>query len=84
MPPVIGTYKRRAVTLVELVLSMAVMTVLIGGIGSAMVLASRAVPDDDSSASALIGGYRAAEEIAGELFVARTFTDLTCRSLLRP
>ncbi len=73
--------RRSAVTLVELVLSMTVMTVLIGGLGSAMVLAGRAVPDGQSPTSALLEGYRVAEEIAGELYVARTFTERTATAI---
>ena len=68
-------FRRRGFTLVELVLSMAVMTVLIGGIASAMLLASRAIPDDQSPTSVLLRGSEAAEEIAGELYTARTITE---------
>ncbi|MGB2984554.1 MAG: prepilin-type N-terminal cleavage/methylation domain-containing protein [Phycisphaerae bacterium] len=69
-----ATQRHRAVTLVELTVSMAVMTVLMGGLASAIVLASRALPEDQSSLSATVDGYSATDQIAGELLCAQTFT----------
>jgi prepilin-type N-terminal cleavage/methylation domain-containing protein len=66
--------RRRAFTLVELVLSMAVMTVLLGGLASAMILASRAVPDRKSTLAAAMDGSYAADQLAAELFVAKSFS----------
>ena len=65
---------RRGFTLVEMVLSMAVMTVLLGGIASAMILASRALPDIETPLKAKADGYHAADGLAGELFAAQTIT----------
>lgn len=67
--------RQRAVTLVELTVSVAVMAVLIGGLASAVALASRALPDEQSPNSVTLDGYYAAEQIAGELFCAQTFTE---------
>ncbi len=60
--------------MVELVASVAAMSVLMGGIGSAMLLASHALPDGKASGDALLRGYRTAEQIVGELYCAETFT----------
>jgi len=65
---------RRGFTLVEMVLSMAVMTVLLGGIASAMILAGRALPDLDTPLKAMADGYHAVDGLAGELFAAQTIT----------
>ncbi len=69
-----GRRSRRAVTLTELVLTMSVTTILMGGIGSAMVLASRAVPDLGNPLKAVADGYQAADRLASELFAAQTIT----------
>ncbi|MDO8631262.1 MAG: prepilin-type N-terminal cleavage/methylation domain-containing protein [Phycisphaerales bacterium] len=66
--------RRRAFTLVELMLSMAVMTVLLGGLASAMMIASRAVPDRSTPLGATLDSAYAADQLAAELFVAKTFT----------
>jgi len=68
------SHLRRGFTLVEMVLSMAVMTVLLGGISSAMILASRAVPDLETPLKAKTDGYHAADGLASELFAAQTIT----------
>ncbi len=71
-----GIHQRQlAVTLVELTASVAIMGILIGGLGSAMVLASRAIPDGESPARTTTEACLVAEQIAGELFCAQTFTE---------
>lgn len=72
-----ASHLRRGFTLVEMVLSMAVMTVLLGGISSAMILASRAVPDLETPLKARADGYHAADGLASELFAAQTITSRT-------
>jgi len=69
--------RRRAFTLLELVFAMVAMTALMGGLASALVLASRAIPDDASPAAVAIDAYYAADQIAGELFCARSFSERT-------
>lgn len=56
---------------------MAVMTVLMGGIASAMILASRAVPDVETPLKARADGYHSADGLAGELFAAQAITSRT-------
>ncbi len=65
---------RPGVSLVELVLSMVVMTILLAGMSSAMVLASRAVPDLETPLKAIADGYHAADGLASELFATQTIT----------
>jgi len=67
-----ASHLRRGFTLVEMVLSMAVMTILLGGIASAMILASRAMPDLATPLKATADGYHAADQLAGELYAAQT------------
>lgn len=73
--------RQRAVTLIELTTSVAVMSILIGGLGSAVVLASRAMPDPDSLATAVTEGYYVTEQIAGELLCAQSFTVRTATTV---
>jgi len=61
-------------TLTELIVSVSVMAVLMGGIASAMILASRAIPDGRSALDDVVEAYHAAEQIAGELYCAQSFT----------
>lgn len=63
-------------TLVELILSMAVMSILMGGIASAMLLASRAVPDRRTALTAVNESYQALEQINAELATAKGFKNL--------
>ena len=73
--------RRRGFTLVEMVLSMAVMTVLLGGIASALVIAGRAVPGTATPASLTVDGYYAAERLASELYAAQTITARSATSI---
>lgn len=66
--------RRGAYTLVELVVSMSVATILMGGLASTIVLASRAMPGRQTTSRSTIDGYYAAEQIAGELLCAKSFT----------
>ncbi len=72
---------RRGFTVVEMVLSMAVMTVLLGGIASALVIASRAVPGTATPMSLTVDGYYAAERLASELYAAQTITARSATSV---
>lgn len=69
-----ASHLRRGFTLVEMVLSMAVMTILLGGIASAMILASRAMPDLATPLKAMADGYYVADQLAGELYAAQTIS----------
>ncbi|MGP1272663.1 MAG: PulJ/GspJ family protein [Phycisphaerales bacterium] len=62
--------RRRAFTLIELVVSLAVVSILIGAMGSSIVLASRALPGSGSAAENLPTLQRAWAAIADDLRVA--------------
>ena len=68
--------RARGLTLVELVISMTLMTLLTAGIVSAVVLASRAIPSDDD-ASLTRNAEAAAADLAAELSCALWFTERT-------
>ncbi len=66
--------RRTAFSLVELILSMAVMTVLMGALGSAMVIASKAVPSRASPLAAAVDAASVVDQLAGELFTTKAIT----------
>lgn len=73
----ITPHARRGFTLVETVMSMTVMIVLMAGLASATLLASRAIPSDQAPVSAMLEAHDAAEQIANELFCAQAFSERT-------
>lgn len=76
-----GKSHRRGFTLMELVVSMSVTAVLMGGLASAIVLASRAIPDAQSPSRGALDGYHMAEQIVGELYCAQSFTERTATAI---
>ncbi len=74
-------YHRRGFTLLELAASIAVMSVLMGGLASAILLASHAMPDREGPFAATVEGAELAGQIAGELYCARSFTERTSTSV---
>ncbi len=60
----------RGFTLLEIVVTMAILSILMVGLGSAVFLARRAVPDGKSGVSAALTSGRAAETLAADLFYA--------------
>ncbi len=72
---------RRGFTLVELVLSMAIMSILMTGLVSAIVIASHALPDNDSTPRALVEGAEVADLIAEDLRSATWIRERTATSV---
>ncbi len=66
--------RRRGFTLVELVASMAIGSLLLGGMGSAMLIASHALPGRNTATDAILRASDMVEQMAGELHCAVTFT----------
>lgn len=66
--------KSRGHTLVELIMSLAIMALLMGSLASAMVLASRALPTAATTETAPLVAYHAAEELAGDLYGAQSIS----------
>ena len=67
-----GLAARRASTLVEVVLGMAVSAILLGALSSAMIVSSKAVPDSSSPLKATTDAAMAIDQLADELLVATT------------
>ena len=74
-------HHRSAFTLVEVVMSLAIMAVLMTGIASAVLLASQALPQADNPSAALVSGAQAADQIAGDLYCALSFSRRTTEDL---
>lgn len=68
---------RRGLTLVELVVSMTIMTILMGAMASVLVVASHAVPDGRSPMEKKTQAADVLDQIAGELFYATSITEET-------
>jgi len=69
-PPVLS---RRAFTLMEITVSLAVMSILITGLGSAMFVALKVVPTADNAALQTLRGADIAQQIATDLRYATAF-----------
>ncbi|HRJ49728.1 MAG: type II secretion system protein [Phycisphaeraceae bacterium] len=65
---------RRGFTLVELIVATAIMGILMAAVGSALMVAARAVPSPDSSEARAASATSAAREMAGEISQAITVT----------
>lgn len=66
--------RNRGFTLIELVISLAIFSVLVTGLGSAMMIAARAMPDPNSPYSLTHDTHRIATDIAAELTYAVAIT----------
>ena len=64
---------RRGFTLLELVISLSVTSILLLAVGSAIMLAAKAVPDPDTPDNDTALPARVAADIAAELQMALTF-----------
>lgn len=70
-----------AFTLIEVVTSLAISSILLVAIGSAMVLAGRAMPASDGPGAAVLSTAAVMDKIAAELQYAIQFCDRTNRSI---
>lgn len=71
----------RGFTLIELVLSMSIMTLLVGAMVSAVIVALHALPDPNSPAEQTAAAVDAAEWIAADLATAKTITLADARAV---
>lgn len=74
-----GPTRRLAFTLMELVVSLGVTGIVLGGLTSVVVLATHAIPSAESAPEATVNGGEIANQIAGELRYALSFTTRTNR-----
>jgi prepilin-type N-terminal cleavage/methylation domain-containing protein len=65
--------RRGGFTLIELVVSLSVMTILMAGIASALMIASHALPDRDSPLAVAADAAEMVERITAELYDAQSF-----------
>ena len=75
------TSRRVAFTMIEVVTSLAISTILLVAIGSAMVLAGRTMPANDGPSAAALTTATVVDKIAAELQYAIQFCDRTNRSI---
>lgn len=79
--PVRPSTLRRGLTLVEVTITAAIMTILLAGMGSAILLASKAQPEAKSVPSAVIASSRAADLLAADLFHAASISSATATEI---
>ena len=68
---------RGAFTLIELTLSLAITSILLVAVGSAVVLASKAIPYGEDQTNVFLSSGKAAEDLVTELQFALAFTQRT-------
>ena len=74
-------YKLRAYTLAELIVSVAIMAVLVGGMASAILIAGHALPDDENPSEKLVKATNIVDRIAGELLYATSIAEVTANAV---
>ena len=73
---------RRGFTLVEVTITAAIMTILLGGMASAILLASKAQPDTQSVPSAAMASSRATDLLSADVFHAVSIARATATELV--
>ena len=73
--------RRHGFTLVELVTSLAIMTILVGGMGSAVMIASQAIDDGTSRSSRITEAREALDRITADAAVALSVTERTASAI---
>lgn len=73
--------RARGYTLIELVIAMSITSILLVSIGSAVVLASKALPGAGNTADAVIDVAAVSGDIAGELEYALSFSQRTATAV---
>jgi hypothetical protein len=68
-------------TLVEVVVALAMFSLIALALESALMLATKAVPDAQSANASYVAGAKVNDQIASELFYAQSVTELTSRSI---
>src|SRR4051794_4018386 len=73
--------KSIAFTLIELVISLAIMAIIATALGSTIVLASRALDQDAGPAAAAVAARRATDRMLADLAAAISFSERTATSV---
>lgn len=72
---------RPGFTLAELMVSVTIMTILMGAMTSVILVASHAMPDSDDPAQKRLAAMDVVDQIAGELFYAISITEETDKAV---
>lgn len=75
-------HRRTGFTLLELTVSLSIMSVLMIGIASALVIASRSLPADDTPLVARVEAAQAIDMIADDLLSAQTVSSYTINTIV--
>ena len=70
-------YRDRGLTLLEMVVTLAITSLIVAGIGSVMMIAGKALPQDAGAARQVADAGRVADRIASELRYAVSFSEWT-------
>lgn len=73
--------RRSGFTLVEMVLNLVVLSVVMGAVSSAIVIASRSVPNEASASVATGSAFAVVEQMASDLFGATAFNSHDAHSV---
>ena len=74
-------HSKRAFTLVELMVGLAMFSILALALQSAVLLASKAIPDAKSANANQLAASRVADQLTGELNFALTVSELTATAV---
>jgi len=72
---------RRGLTLAELIVTTLIMSILMASLTSAILIASHALPDRNTSTDAVLRSSDVAEQMASELLCALAFTERTATTV---
>ncbi len=75
------TPRTRGYTLIEIVVSMSIMTLLMGGVMSSMLIATHALPENSAKSAPAMTSAAAVSDMVGELCYATDFTELLPQSV---
>lgn len=68
-------------TLIEVVVALAMFSLVALALESALMLATKAIPNAQSANASFLAGAKVNDQIASELFYAQNFTEMTARSI---
>ncbi len=76
-----GEYARPGYTLIEMVVSLGISTVLIGGLSSAVMIATKSLGTPASSSTAVVDAGEAADLLVADIGTALAFTERTASAV---
>src|SRR5205823_5798949 len=78
---IVNRNKSRGFTLAEVAVSMVILSIVTAAVASAILLVSRAIPDNRSSSGAVVATNRAADQLSTELYYAQSVTAMSPTSI---